>query len=312
MNTSRRRFLKQSTLAVSGSLLLSNALLAGTTASRSFVGLQLYSVRDDMKKDPAGTLKQLAAMGYTHVEHAGYEDRKFYGYEPAAFKKLLADLGLIMLSGHSFVGADIWNKKENDFTDSWKHTVEDAAMVGMQYVISPGVDESLCKKEDDFKWYLQLYNKTGELCKKSGIQFAYHNETFEFNHYLNKKRIYDLLLDGTDKSLVAQQIDIGNMYPSGGRGMDYLKRYPGRFFSMHVKDEIKSNTHDEGFESCVLGKGIVGTKEILAFARQQGSIRQYIIEQESYGDQTPLACAKDDLAMMKQWGFWSFICPADR
>ncbi len=303
MNTSRRQFLKQSTLAVSGSLLLSNALLAAGTASRSFVGIQLYSVRDDMKKDPLGTLKQLAAMGYTHVEHAGYENRKFYGYEPDEFKKRLHDMGLIMLSGHSFVGADTWDKSKNDFTDEWKHTVEDAAKVGMQYVISPGVDESLCKKEDDFKWYLQLYNKTGELCKKSGIHFAYHNETFEFDHYLNNKRIYDLLLEGTDKNLVAQQIDIGNMYSSGGRGMDYLKRYPGRFFAMHVKDEVKSEAHEGGYASCVLGQGVIGTKEILALAKKQGSIEQYTIEQESYGDQTPLVCAKEDLAMMKKWGF---------
>ncbi len=303
MNTSRRRFIKQSTLAVSGSLLISKALWAANTASHFIVGIQLYSVRDDMKKDPAGTLKQLAAIGYTHVEHAGYENRKFYGYEPDDFKRLLHDTGLTMLSGHSFVGADIWNKNKSDFTDEWKHTVEDAAKVGMQYIISPGVDENLCKKEDDFKWYLQLYNKTGELCRKSGIHFAYHNESYEFNHYLNNKRLYDLLLEGTDKNVVAQQIDIGNMYGAGGRGMDYLQRYPGRFISMHVKDEIKSDTHEGGYESCVLGKGIVETKNILAYAKQHSGIQQYIIEQESYGDQTPLACAKEDLAMMKNWGF---------
>lgn len=303
MSTSRRQFLKQGALAASGSFLLSKTLFAANKASNDILCIQLYTVRDDMKKDPAGTLKQLAALGYTHVEHAGYENRKFYGYEPDAFKKLLHDTGLTMLSGHSFVGANTWNKSKNDFTDDWKHTVEDAAKVGMQYVISPGVDESLCKKEDDFKWYLQLYNKTGELCKKSGIHFAYHNETYEFNHYLNNKRIYDLLLEGTDKNLVAQQIDIGNMYSSGGRGMDYLQRYPGRFFSMHVKDEIKSATHEGGYESCVLGKGVIGTKDILTYAKKKGGIHQYVIEQESYGDQTPLACAKEDLAMMKQWGF---------
>lgn len=303
MSTSRREFIKQNAFAVSGTLLLSKNILAAPKASHPFVGIQLYSIRDDMKKDPAGSLKQLAAMGYTHVEHAGYENRRFYGYEPDDFKKLLHDLGLTMLSGHNFVGGNIWNKGKNDFTDEWKHTVEDSARVGMQYVISPGVDESLCKKEDDFKWYMQLYNKTGELCKKSGLHFAYHNENYEFNHYLNNKRLYDLLLDGTDKNLVAQQIDIGNMYGAGGRGMDYLTRYPGRFFSMHVKDEVKSDTHEGGYASTVLGKGVVGTKDILMYAKKKGVIKQYIIEQESYGDQTPLACAKEDLQMMKKWGY---------
>ena len=197
-----------------------------------------------MKKDPAGTLKQLAAMGYKDVEHAGYEDRKFYGYSPADFKKFLNDTGLTMVSGHSYLGAEAWDKSANDFTDEWKHTFEDAAAVGMKYVFSPGVDESLCKNENDFKWYMELFNKTGALAKKSGIQFGYHSESSEFDHYLNNKRLYDILLDTTDKNLVAQQIDIGNMYGPGGRAMDYLKKYPGRFIAMHVKDEIKSNDAD--------------------------------------------------------------------
>lgn len=303
MTTSRRRFIQQSTMAIAGVALLSNKIWAATNAANHILGIQLYTVRDDMKNDPAGTLKQLAAMGYKHVEDAGYEDGKFYGYTPEDFKKLLQDNGLTMLSGHSFVGADTWNKATNDFTDVWKQTVADALKVGMQYIISPGVDESLCKNEDDFKWYMQLYNKTGAFCKKEGIQFAYHNENYEFNHYLNNKRLYDILLDTTDKNLVAQQIDIGNMYPAGGRAMDYLKRYPGRFFSMHVKDEIKSSTHEGGYESTVLGKGIINVKAILDYAQKSGSIKHYIIEQESYQDKTPLDCAKEDLQIMKQWGY---------
>ena len=125
-----------------------------------------------MEKDPAGTLKRLAEMGYKHVEHAGYENRKFYGYSIADFKKLLNDNGLKMASGHSFLGSKQWDKTANDFTDEWKYTIEDAAAVGMKYVISPGVDEDLCKNADDFKWYMELFNKTGALCKKSGITFA--------------------------------------------------------------------------------------------------------------------------------------------
>jgi len=303
MNTSRRRFIQQNTMLVAGTVLLSNKILAAGKIGDHIVGIQLYTVRDAMKNDPAGTLKQLAAMGYTHVEHAGFEDQKFYGYEIGDFKKLLQDLGLTMLSGHSFVGASTWNKATNDFTDEWKRTVDAAARVGMQYVISPGVDESLCKREDDFKWYMQLYNKAGELCKQSGVHFAYHNENYEFNHYFNQKRLYDIILDTTDKSLVAQQIDIGNMYPAGGRAMDYLKRYPGRFFSMHVKDEIKSNTHEGGYESTVLGKGIINVKEILDYTSKNGGISQYIIEQESYQDKTPLDAAKEDLQVMKGWGY---------
>jgi hypothetical protein len=80
MNNSRRKFIKQSSIALAGAALISNKIFASANASGHIVGIQLYSVRDDMEKDPAGTLKQLAAMCYTHVEHAGYENRKFYGY----------------------------------------------------------------------------------------------------------------------------------------------------------------------------------------------------------------------------------------
>ena len=303
MNKSRRKFITQSALTVAGISLLKSNAFSKPFANDYIVGLQLYSVRDDMKKNPEATLKQLSSIGYTYVEHAGYSDRKFYGYSPEDFKKLLSDNKLIMLSGHSGLDAGSWDKSKNDFTDAWKYTFEDAAAVGMKYVISPGVDESLCKNEDDFKWYMDLFNKTGELAKKAGVTFAYHNESYEFNHYLNNVRLYDILLKSTDHTLVQQQIDIGNMYGPGGRAMDYLKQYPGRFFSMHVKDEIKSSTHDEDYESTILGAGIIGVKEIVDYAKKNGGTKHFIIEQESYQGLTPVDCAKEDLAIMKKWGY---------
>src|ERR1700759_5326205 len=108
MNTSRRKFIKHSSIAIAGASIISNKIFSATNASDHIVGIQLYTVRDDMKKDPAATLKQLAAIGYTHVEHAGYGDRKFYGYSPADFKKFLNDINLVMLSGHSYLGAKAW------------------------------------------------------------------------------------------------------------------------------------------------------------------------------------------------------------
>jgi sugar phosphate isomerase/epimerase len=302
MSHSRRKFIKQSSLALAGAALISNKTFSMAKASKTMLGIQLYSVRDDMKKDPTGTLKQLAAMGYKDVEHAGYRNRKFYGYSPEDFKKFLHDIGLNMVSGHSNLGAKAWDKTANDFTDVWKNTFEDAAAVGMKYVFSPGVDESLCKNEDDYKWYMDLFNKTGELAKKTGVQFGYHSESFEFDHYLNNKRLYDILLDTTDKNLVAQQIDIGNMYGPGARAMDYLKKYQGRFIAMHVKDEIKSNQANRDYESTVLGKGVIEVKNIIDYAKAHGT-ELFIIEQESYQDKTPIECAKEDLATMKQWGF---------
>jgi sugar phosphate isomerase/epimerase len=305
MNTSRRKFIKNSSIAIAGTAILPSIISDECKSLAHFAGIQLYTIRDDMQKDPAGTLKKLAGMGYKYVEHAGYENRKFYGYSVADFKKLLNDTGLKMASGHSFFGSKEWDKEKNDFTDDWKYTIEDSAAVGMKYVISPGVDEDLCKNMDDFKRYMELFNKTGELCKKAGVAFTYHNESYEFNHSLDGTPLYTLLLTLTDHSLVSQQIDIGNMYEPGGRAMDYLKRYPGRYPLMHVKDEIKKKTPGENgqvYESALLGKGVVGVKDIVDFAAKTGTT-YFIIEQEDYQDKTPLECSNEDLKTMKKWGY---------
>jgi len=306
MHLSRRKFLVNSSLTLAGSLLLSNEIFASKKRKDIILGIQLYSVRDDMKKDPLGTLKQLAAMGYKNVEHANYVDRKFYGYSPKDFKKVLDDLGLKMPSGHTVMSGKDWDAQANDFTDVWKQTVDDAATVGEMYVISPWLDESLRKNYDDLLKFLDVFNKSGELCKKSGLKFGYHNHDFEFKYSLNGKKIYDIILEHTDPKLVLQQIDIGNMYGAGGRALEILKKHPGRFQSMHVKDEIKAKNGGEmndEYESTVLGKGILPVKEIVDLFREKGGTTEFIIEQESYQGISPLDCCKEDLKLMKGWGY---------
>lgn len=305
MHVSRRNFLRNGALAVAGTTLLRNELFAAARA-KEILGIQLYSIRDDMKKDPSGTLKQLASMGYKYVEHANYIDRKFYGYSAAEFKKLLDGLGLLMPSGHTVMGKQHWDAAKNDFTDAWKYTVEDAATVGQRYVISPWLDEGLRKTYDDFKAYMDVFNKSGELCKKSGMKFGYHNHDFEFSTKLNGQKLFDLILQNTDPSLVAQQLDIGNMYHAGGIALDIVKQYPGRFELMHVKDEIKAAKGGEmggAYESTVLGKGIIPVKQVIDLGKQSGGTKYFIIEQESYQDITPLESAKLDLKQMKAWGY---------
>jgi sugar phosphate isomerase/epimerase len=304
MTYSRRKFLKHSTLTAAGTALLSSQLFARNKDSQ-ITGVQLYSVRDDMKTDPLGTLKLISAMGYKYVEHANYVDRKFYGYSAADFKKLLSDLGMEMKSGHTVMGKDHWDNSKKDFTDLWKYTVEDAAIVGQQYVISPWLDDSYRKTYDDLKAYMEVFNKSGELCKKSGMKFGYHNHDFEFGQKLNDVKVFDIILQNTDPALVTQQLDIGNMYHAGGIAADIIKQYPNRFELLHVKDEIKSAKGEMGgvFESTILGKGLVPVKEVIDLGKKSGGTLHFIIEQESYQGRTPLDCIKEDLAIMKQWGY---------
>lgn len=301
MTTSRREFLKQSALALAGTAVLGHSVLAAPKG-KELIGLQLYCVRDQMKADPLGTLKQLAAIGYKNVEHANYADRKFYGWLAPEFKKVLNDLGMKMPSGHTVMGSKHWDATKNDFTDLWKYTVEDAAVMEQQFVISPSLPESLRKTYDDCIRFMEVFNKSGELCKKSGMKFGYHNHHFEFNEKLNDITLYDIILKNTDPALVMQQLDIGNLYNGGAKALDIVKQYPGRFESMHVKDEILAKEGNEKYESTILGAGIVGTKEVIDLGRKNGTLH-FIIEQESYQGKTPIECMKEDFDIMKKWGY---------
>lgn len=306
MHLSRRKFIVNSSLTLAGTMLVPDLIFAKRKYKETILGIQLYTVRDAMKLNPRNTLQQLAAMGYKNVEHANYVDRKFYGYTATEFRKVLDNLGLRMPSGHTVMSDKHWDISKNDFTDEWKQTVDDAAIAGQQYVISPWLDEGLRKNYDDLLGFLDIFNKCGELCKKSGLQFGYHNHNFEFKYSLNGKQIYDIILDHTDPDLVLQQIDIGNMYGAGGRALEILKKYPGRFKSMHVKDEIKSEDKGEmedNYESTILGKGLLPVKEIVDHFKKTGSTTEFIIEQESYQGKDPLDCAKENLKIMKLWGY---------
>jgi len=304
MNTSRRKFIKTSAVAAVGAAVLPRMLFAKEKKIER-VGVQLYSVRDAMGKDPAGSLRKLADMGYVHVEHANYINRKFYGYSAKDFKKLLEDTGLQMPSGHTVMVAADWDDSKNDFTDKWKYTIEDAAEVGQRYVISPWLDEALRTDMNKLKKFMDQFNKCGELCKSHGMSFGYHNHNFEFKTKIGDGNLYDYILANTDKSLVLQQMDIGNMLGAGGIALDLLKKYPGRFELMHVKDEIKSDTGQgmDGYDSTILGTGVMPVHEIVKEARKIGGTSQFIIEQESYQGKDPFDCVKIDLQTMKKWGF---------
>jgi sugar phosphate isomerase/epimerase len=305
MAYSRRTFLKNSALAAAAT----GAFPWNTSAAptkKDIVGLQLYCVRDAMKADPAGSLKKLADMGYVYVEHANYEDRKFYGYSAKDFKVLLDGLGLKMISGHTRFDPDAWDAGKNDFTDTWKYTVEDAAAAGQRFVISPWIDEKVQKDYDGLLKLMDLFNKSGELCKKHGMKFGYHNHWFEFNTVLNNEKMFDIIMQKTDPALVAMQLDMGNLYNGGAIAIAIVMQYPDRFELMHVKDEIPSTNPkaeaDEKYESTILGEGIVNTKQVCDTGRKTGT-KYFIIEQESYQGKDPFDCCKTDLAIMKKWGY---------
>jgi sugar phosphate isomerase/epimerase len=242
-------------------------------------------------------------MGYTYLEHANYVDRKFYGYPAKEFRKVLDGLGLKMISGHTVMSKDHWDETKKDFSDSWKMTIEDAAVLEQKYVISPSMDESMRKTYDDMKRYMDIFNKCGKLCKKRGMKFGYHNHDFEFSENLNNERLFDIIMKSIDPNLVVLQLDIGNLYNGGAVALDVVNQYPGRFENIHVKDEIVSTSGSEKYESTIIGEGIVNAEKVVDLATKMGGTTCYIIEQESYQNKTPMECVKADLDIMHKWGY---------
>ncbi len=287
MNTTRRTFLKTSALTLAGAGVFPETLLA---ASPRHISLQLYSVRDDMQKDPKGTIEAVAKVGYREVEHAGYGAGKFYGMTPPEFKRLLAANGLTMPSGHTPLLPRHLDASGN-FTDEWKQTVDDATTLGQKYVISPWIDVSMRKSVDGLKKVTDLFNKAGELCRKSGMKFGYHNHDFEMTQ-VDGQVIYDILLANTDPKLVTLEMDVGWVVTGGADPVAWFKKYPGRFELLHMRDvkRMPGHEHPVGVE---LGDGIVNFVEILK-AKKLAGVQYYVVEQEEYGQKTPLDSITSD------------------
>ncbi len=298
----RRKFIKNAGLATLMSSGLSQKLLASLKKSDVQLSLQLYSVREDMTKDPRGTIKALSKIGFTDCEHANYNPtkREFYGTSPKEWKAFLADNGMSMHSGNTTFGKQHWDFSNKTLSDTWKTTVEDALIAGQQYIISPWLDASLRKNFDDLKSFMDAFNAAGAYCKSQGIKYGYHNHDFEFSLKLTSKRVYDIIMENTDPNLVVQQLDIGNMYGGGGRAEELLAQYPGRFELMHVKNEIKT---EKGHESCVLDQGFLDVEGIVKKGIASGGTRYLIIEQESYQNISPLESMAADYKIMKKWGY---------
>ncbi|MES1249709.1 MAG: sugar phosphate isomerase/epimerase, partial [Chitinophaga rupis] len=114
-----------------------------------------------------------------------------------------------------------------------------------------------------------------------------------------------LILQHTDPTLVAQQMDIGNMYAAGGRPLQLFQQYPGRFELLHLRDEIKSpgeGERDQGYDSTVLGRGVMPVAEIIAAAAKEGGTTRFIVEQESYQGRDSLDCAREDFQFLQKYG----------
>lgn len=291
MQYNRRNFIKFTGAAATGlalSNLAGNSLFAAeTTKPFSQFGIQLYTLRDVIPADPKGVLKSLASFGYKQIE--SYEGAKgmFWGMSHTDFKKYMDDLGMKIVSSHCDINKDFEKK------------AAEAAAIGMKYLICPykGPQKSI----DDFKRFADEFNQRGEICKKNGIRFAYHNHDYSFKT-LDGQNPQEVMMNGTDSSLVDFEMDIYWVVAAGVDAEAWFKKYKNRFRLCHVKDRSKNPGTDNGKNSVDLGTGSIDWTKILKTAKKNG-MQYYIVEQEAYPNGSSLEAAKVDAAFMKTLKF---------
>jgi sugar phosphate isomerase/epimerase len=230
----------------------------------SKIGLQLYTVRDLMKADMPGTLAKVAAAGYQEVEFAGYFDRT-----PAQVVQLLRQNNLTSPSSHLPLEA---------FERDAAATVATAKAIGNEWATVPWIPEDRRKTTDDWKSLAASLNKFGAQAKSQGLRLAYHNHDFEIRP-VQGVRPLDLLLSGTDPSLVDFEMDLYWVVFGGGDPLDFFNRYPGRFVMVHVKDSAGPPDN----KMVDVGSGKIDFRTIFAQSDKAG-IKHYFVEHDQPAD----------------------------
>lgn len=201
------------------------------------IGIQLYSLRDAMREDVAGTIAKVGEMGYTFVEAAGYRDGKFYNMDPIEFKNLCEANGLQFLGSHT--GRDLPDEENWDETMAWwEAAIEAHAAAGVKWIVQPWMGSVGYESLEGLQRYCDYWNTVGEMCNAKGIRFGYHNHDREFTE-LEGEIIFDYMLNHMDAEKVMFQLDLYWCVVGGKNPVDYFNNYPGRFELWHIKDKAE-------------------------------------------------------------------------
>lgn len=302
MHNSRRSFIQQAGLLAAGMMLpgrlFSQTEKKGLTRN---IGLQLYTLRDQLDKDVKSTIIRVAQIGYKEVEtyygYAGEKDKgTFWGLKPSELKSLFQEYQLATPSGHYQLN-DYLTRGNGD-PAALQPQIDLAAELGQQYFIVPVLPLSLWDKKlktDDYKFMADQLNKAGELCKKSNLQIGYHNHYWEFKKLADSNSTgYEVMLKNTDPSLVSFELDLFWAVKSGVDPLKLFSEAPGRFVAWHVKDMDKKNTASltaagnenktsmqllSGVSFAEVGTGSINFRQIFAQAKQAG-VQHIFVEQD--------------------------------
>lgn len=293
MKYTRKRFLKTATTGlattfISGKLMGGN-IVSNFDSSRKLkkFGLQLWTIKDILPKDPKGVLKQVAAMGYKQIESYEGDMGMFWGMKNTEFKKLMDDLGMQIISSHC------------DIDEGFDRKANEAGEIGMKYLIDPWFGPQ--KNIDLFKKEAEKFNERGETCKKAGLRFGYHNHDYPFVPVDGQKPL-DVMIQNTDPNLVDFEMDIYYVVTEKEDPKKWFEKYPGRFRLCHIKDRgrnIPISIEAAEDASCVAGKGEINFPEILKSGQKNG-LKYFIIEQEHFDKISSIEAAKENAEYLRK------------
>ncbi|HEX4932552.1 MAG TPA: sugar phosphate isomerase/epimerase [Gemmatimonadaceae bacterium] len=247
------------------------------------IGLELYSVRDAMRRDPERTLAAVAAMGYTDVELLWSFGN--FGRTPQQVRDALASAGLRARSAHVTSSAILVG---------WERSLDLARFLGQEYIICPGFTVDTQRSLDDWKEWADHFNRAGELARKAGIWVALHNEP-DHQRPLQGRIPFEVFAERIDPRYVRLQLDVGNMAMGGGDPFAFLAKYGDRCWSFHLKDVVPDRSRDTE-----LGRGTMDFKRLLASI---GDVDQkaFFVEQE--GSKDSLGSAKENFDYLSRLEF---------
>lgn len=275
--------------------LLFIALFFLSSCSSKFGGMTLYTVRDDMKKDPKGVLKTVSEIGYKNIEATDYADRKFYGMAPVEFKNYVKSLGLNSLSTH----------QPTANYDNIDNMIADVKAAGFKYLVIPvppmghfkyNAATKTLGMDPDLDFVVKFLNTVGKKCQAAGLQLLYHNHDFEFKKDTNGIVPIEYFLTKTNPQYVNFQMDLYWVTKAGADPIAYFEKYPGRFKIWHVKDM------DTQGRFAPVGTGTIDFARILA-KKDVSGMKYYIVEQDNTFDLKPLEAIKISREGLKKFGF---------
>lgn len=262
-NLSRRTFLKTTAASIAAAYVAGSGCNEQSTLGKAKrkipLGLQLYSVRTECQKDLPATIEAVAKIGYQGVEFAGY-----YDYSAKDLRKLLDDNGLKCCGTHA--------QFDTLLGDNLPQTIEFNKIIGNKYLIVPWLDPNKYSSAEGWKNAAEVFNELAEKVEPHKMQVGYHNHSHEFKP-VDGQVPWDIFFGNTRKDVI-MQFDTGNAMQGGGDAIPYLKRYPGRAVSVHLKEYSATN------KNAIIGEGDIPWEELLTLCETIGGTKWYIIEEE--------------------------------